>query len=398
MFASVLKMLTSCLRPSRKTYKSLDEELLRTSSSISRNPSVAEDDLLWASSLKKHAAGEFSYASVQGNLNMEDFSQVESGPGGTFVGIFDGHGGPQAAQFVNEHLYANLQRSMAETESISPDVLAKAFAETEEAFLSLVEENWRAKPQWAAVGSCGLVGVIAEGMLYVSSLGDSRAVLGTYMKASGTVAAVQLSKDHNANDESVREELRAKHPGEADVVVQKSGVWRVKGIIQVSRSFGDVYLKRQEFQQEPLYSRFRLPEPLRSPVLSAVPTTTVHSIGVLDRFVIFASDGLWEHMSNQEAVNLVHTHPRQGIARRLIRIALKRAANKREISYSELQTLGRGKRRMVHDDISLVVLYFDYDKIKSKSRTTSHVSIKAGQALSDESSSLQDLDEDEVSI
>jgi large subunit ribosomal protein L7e len=43
----------------------------------------------------------------------------------------------------------------------------------------------------------------------------------------------------------------------------------VKGLIQVSRSIGDVYLKKAEFNREPLIGRFRLPEPLTRPVMSA---------------------------------------------------------------------------------------------------------------------------------
>ncbi|MFS8019818.1 putative [Pyruvate dehydrogenase (acetyl-transferring)]-phosphatase [Helianthus anomalus] len=35
----------------------------------------------------------------------------------------------------------------------------------------------------------------------------------------------------------------------------------------------------------------------------------MHEILPEDRFVIFASDGLWEHLSNQEAVDIVQNHP-----------------------------------------------------------------------------------------
>lgn len=30
-----------------------------------------------------------------------------------------------------------------------------------------------------------------------------------------------------------------------------------------------------------------------------------------DKFIIFASDGLWEHLTNQEAVEIVHSSPRR---------------------------------------------------------------------------------------
>ena len=79
--------------------------------------------------------------------------------------------------------------------------------------------------------------------------------------------------------------------------------------MQVSRSIGDMYLKKQEFNREPLYARFRVTEPLLRPVLSAEPTILVHDLQPNDRFLIFASDGLWEHLSNEEAVDIVNNHP-----------------------------------------------------------------------------------------
>ena len=71
-------------------------------------------------------------------------------------------------------------------------------------------------------------------------------------------------------------------------------------------SIGDLYLKKS-FNREPLYAKFRLPEPFKKPILSAEPTISVHQ---LDQFIIFASDGLRELLSNDEAVNMVQSHPR----------------------------------------------------------------------------------------
>ena len=80
--------------------------------------------------------------------------------------------------------------------------------------------------------------------------------------------------------------------------------------LQISRSIGDVYLKKAEFNREPLYAKFRLREPFKKPILSSEPSITVHELQPHDQFVIFASDGLWEHLSNQEAVDIVQNHPR----------------------------------------------------------------------------------------
>lgn len=117
---------------------------------------------------------------------------------------------------------------------MSVDVIKKAYQATEEGFLSLVTKQWPIKPQIAAVGSCCLVGVICGGTLYVANAGDSRAVLGRIMKATGEAIAVQLSPEHNVAIESVRQEMHLSHPDDPQIVVLKHNVWRVKGIIQVS--------------------------------------------------------------------------------------------------------------------------------------------------------------------
>lgn len=86
--------------------------------------------------------------------------------------------------------------------------------------------------------------------------------------------------------------------------------WKILFLWQVSRSIGDAYLKKAEFNREPLLPRFRLPEPFFKPILSSEPSISVHKLRPEDQFLIFASDGLWEHLTNQEAVNIVNNYPR----------------------------------------------------------------------------------------
>ncbi|KAK8480099.1 hypothetical protein V6N13_030121 [Hibiscus sabdariffa] len=73
-----------------------------------------------------------------------------------------------------------------------------------------------------------------------------------------------------------------------------------------------------------------------------MPSLLVHKLLPDDQFLIFASDGLWEHLSNREVVKIVQTSPRNGIARRLVKAALKEAAKKREMRYSDLDNIDRG--------------------------------------------------------
>ncbi|CAN6463189.1 unnamed protein product [Victoria cruziana] len=239
MVTAVMKIVTPCWRPS-----SVEGEALRNGSSATSNNGKV-DGLLWYKDFGQHINGDFSMAVVQANNLLEDQSQiesgplstVESGPHGTFVGVYDGHGGPETSRFVKNNLFDNLKRFAAEQQTMSAEVIRKAFAATEEGFTSIVTKNWASKPQIAAVGSCCLVGIICDGTLYVANVGDSRVVLAKSVKSTKEVAAVQLSEEHNACIESVRQELRSLHPEDSHIVVLKHNVWRVKGIIQVTICF-----------------------------------------------------------------------------------------------------------------------------------------------------------------
>ena len=62
------------------------------------------DALMWHTDLKPHATGDYSIAVVQANSCLEDQSQVYTSSSATYVGVYDGHGGPEASRFVNTHL------------------------------------------------------------------------------------------------------------------------------------------------------------------------------------------------------------------------------------------------------------------------------------------------------
>ncbi|KAJ6368857.1 hypothetical protein OIU78_001266 [Salix suchowensis] len=393
MLSGLMNLLRACFRPRSDRHVHTNSET-----------GGRQDGLLWYKDHGQHVNGEFSMAVVQANNLLEDQSQLESGslslhesgPYGTFVGVYDGHGGPETSRYINDHLFQHLKRFTSEQQSMSVEVIRKAFQATEEGFLSLVTKQWPMKPQIAAVGSCCLVGVICNGSLYIANLGDSRAVLGRAVRATGEVLSIQLSAEHNACIESVRHELHALHPDDSQIVVLKHNVWRVKGLIQVSRSIGDVYLKKPEFNKEPLYTKFRLREPFKNPILSSEPSISVHQLQAHDQFIIFASDGLWEHLSNQAAVDIVQNHPRnvsikmcstpseiltnKGSARRLVKAALQEAAKKREMRYSDLKKIDRGVRRHFHDDITVIVVFLDSNLISRASSTVkcSDISVRGG--------------------
>ncbi|KAJ0088052.1 hypothetical protein Patl1_32973 [Pistacia atlantica] len=333
MLSWLARIALVCWRPVRR-YARMNKDNINLKE-FDFSDSALRDNLLWCKDLEKHSYGDFSFAVVQANEVIEDHSQVEIGRDATFVGVYDGHGGPEASRFICDHLFLHLMKMKEMLSSV------EAWLEKTVPFLRIFLE-----------GSCCLVGVIWRGTLYVANVGDSRAVIGS-LGRSNKIVAEQLTRDHNASMEEVRQELKSLHPDDSHIVVMKHGVWRIKGIIQVSRSIGDAYLKQPEFSLDPSFPRFHLPEPIRRPVLTAEPSVYTRVLQPNDKFLIFASDGLWEHLTNQEAAEIVHNNPRDGVAKRLLRTALNIAARKREMRYDDLKKVEKGVRRFFHDDITV---------------------------------------------
>ncbi|XP_044979329.1 probable protein phosphatase 2C 29 isoform X2 [Hordeum vulgare subsp. vulgare] len=329
-----------------------------------RSGSVADDGLVWDVGLKAHASGEYSVAVAQANEALEDQAQVLVSPASTLVGVYDGHGGPDAARFVNARLFSLIQELASQSGGLSAQVIKRAFGATEEEFMGMVEKSWPSQPRLMSVGSCCLVGAIEDGTLHVANLGDSRAVLGRLASTAGkkrrarAVVAERLSRDHNVADEEVRREVAEAHPDDPHIVMSSHGVWRIKGIIQVSRSIGDAYLKRPDLCS-PAVMQSLCPFPLRRPVMSAVPSVTSRRLRPGDQFIIFASDGLWEQLSDDAAVGIVSRSPRKGVAMRLVRAAQLEAARKKDMRYESIAAIEKGRRRRFHDDITVVVLFLD---------------------------------------
>ncbi|XP_015574757.1 probable protein phosphatase 2C 42 [Ricinus communis] len=376
MLQALMNLLSLCFRPFGH-----QQDNCNSNSASSKFESVSregKDGLLWYRDIGRYGSGEFSMAVVQANQVLEDQTQIESGSFGTFVGVYDGHGGPEASRYVCDHLFRHFQALSAERQGVvSAETIQRAFRATEEGFTSLVSESWTTYPQIATAGTCCLVGVIYQQTLFVANLGDSRVVLGKKVGNTGAIAAIQLSTEHNANLEAIRQELKELHPHDPQIVVLKHGVWRVKGIIQVSRSIGDVYMKHARFNREPINGKFRLPEPMNMPILSANPTIISHPLQPNDSFLIFASDGLWDHLSNEKAVDIVHSHPHAGSAKRLVKAALQEAARKREMRYSDLKKIDRKVRRHFHDDITVIVLFLNHDLISRGTLQIPPVSIRS---------------------
>lgn len=116
MFSWLERVVMACWRPVSQ-YARMSKDSCTSNGSHNNNnyndddsdsDSVIPDPLLWCKDLEKHFYGDVSFAVVQANEVIEDHSQVETGCNATFVGVYDGHGGPEASRFIRENLFLNL--------------------------------------------------------------------------------------------------------------------------------------------------------------------------------------------------------------------------------------------------------------------------------------------------
>ncbi|KQJ94271.1 probable protein phosphatase 2C member 13, mitochondrial [Brachypodium distachyon] len=248
------------------------------------------------------------YSSFRGKrATMEDFYDVKltevDGQPVSLFGVFDGHGGSRAAEYLKEHLFENLMKHpkfLTDTKL----AISETYQKTDSDFLESESNAFRDD------GSTASTAVLVGGHLYVANVGDSRAVISKAGKA------MALSVDHKPNRTDERKRIE-----NAGGVVIWAGTWRVGGVLAMSRAFGNRLLK---------------------PFVVAEPEIQEELVdGDLESLVL-ASDGLWDAVENEEAVSLAKTEDvPESAARKLT-----------EIAYS------RGSA----DNITCIVVQFQHDK------------------------------------
>ncbi|KAF9993535.1 hypothetical protein BGZ65_010913, partial [Modicella reniformis] len=213
-----------------------------------------------------------------------------------FFGVFDGHGGWCCSQKVAQELAPTVASElnlikdkndvMAVMEAIENGFVKldnKIVNETVERVLEFPSRPLACSSLLPAImGSCALLAYVdtKEKDLYVACTGDSRAVLGVYepssplplsnKKSGGSGGghswkAVPLSFDQTGRNRWEVRRLQKEHPGEEDTVVMRG---RVLGGL-------------------------------------ARPVVKHHKIRPEDRFLVMATDGLWDKLSSDEVIQLV---------------------------------------------------------------------------------------------
>ncbi|CAG8689129.1 9780_t:CDS:1, partial [Funneliformis caledonium] len=168
----------------------------------------------------------------------------------------------------------------------------------------------------ALSGSCALLAYIdaANKDLYIACTGDSRAVLGVKEtdneKGGKRWKAVALSEDQTGRNENEVKRIDKEHPGEEGNIILNG---RVFGGLEPTRAFGDSKYKWDMKMQDGIFTKFfKIKRGLAGgsrnktpPYVTARPEITCHKLTENDKFLVLATDGLWDELSNEEVVELV---------------------------------------------------------------------------------------------
>eukprot|EP00884_Botryococcus_braunii_P007934 jgi/Botrbrau1/17141/Bobra.0157s0038.2 len=134
-----------------------------------------------------------------------------------------------------------------------------------------------------AAGCTAIVAVLEGNRLYVANAGDSRAVL------CRRNIAIALSTDHKPASDTERDRIHKAGGFISDV----GGVSRVNGNLNLSRAIGDLRYKGNQLLKP------------ADQIITAEPDIVKIELEEGDRFVVLACDGIWDVLSNQQAVQFV---------------------------------------------------------------------------------------------
>ncbi|KAI3690086.1 hypothetical protein L2E82_48061 [Cichorium intybus] len=292
-----------------------------------------------------NVSGSSNYVSAYskgGNkgINQDSFIVWESFGGKEdvmFCGVFDGHGpwGHLVGKRVKKVMPAYLLHFWQEA-CASKNANFDQFGMWKKSFMkacSTVDYDLELHPVIDSFFSgTAAVTLIREGdLLVVANIGDCRAVIGT-TSDDGSLVAVQLSVDFKPNLPQETERIY-KSGGSVAESEDEPGVSRIRASndetlegpgLALSRAFGDFFVKESGLISEP-------------DVIERTITTR-------DRFVILATDGVWDVVSNEKAVEIVSSSEKDESSKRLVEYAA-----------------GQWKRQrpgFCCDDISVVCLFF----------------------------------------
>jgi serine/threonine protein phosphatase PrpC len=205
-----------------------------------------------------------------------------------------GQGGELVAQFALHEVQRRLEKHADFTNNIE-----KAFKQTFLGVDASLNEEVLIEPLYAGTTAC--VALLRDNKLVLANAGDSRAVLARKKNKGDGWEALDLTKDQNPDlpAEQARIEDMGGYVSPPPEPGLSARVWLDMDCTQIglamSRSIGDHAVKKIGVIAEPVVS--------------------YHDITADDDFVIFATDGVWEFVTSEEAVRVVSENMNRGATR-----------------------------------------------------------------------------------
>jgi pyruvate dehydrogenase phosphatase len=300
-------------------------------------------------------------------------------PSVNLYGVFDGHGGWQVSEYCMKTVPKKFNELFLDTNTIE-DSIRKVFLSTDADIKAQIEKAYDfGFSKSARVGSCGLVSIVTESKIFIGNVGDSKSTI----IRKGKKYQV-LTTDQSADNPIERNRLVKEHPDEPDIFkckkewtekvggglftaseeIRKYSICYVKGVLQPTRAFGDFHLKYERLSFDKDRNKGFLNDGYKKsfPYITADPEITVIDRRPDDQFLVLATDGLWDELSDEEVTEIVEAQIAAGsdcqkISTVLVEEALKKAAIKSNLPIEMMCNLPQGpRRRSIHDDISVIVV------------------------------------------
>ena len=253
-----------------------------------------------------------------------------------YIGVCDGHGlvGHDVSKYLIENLPKNLNTALKKTNKFIShketlySTLKQVFVETNKSLCKVPTIDTKFS------GSTCVTIILTKNKIISANAGDSRAVMGRHI--NGKWLSIELSHDQKPNNPGEKER-KLSHGGRIEAYKDENGgdfgpprVWLkyedVPGLA-MSRSFGDEVAASVGTISEPEIEEYEITED--------------------DKFIIIASDGIWEFISSQECVEMIKDFYEKKDLKGCLKFLLNESS-KRWIKEEE-----------VIDDITAVLIFFD---------------------------------------
>ena len=299
-------MITSPLSITNSSYsnKLAPKEYPNMFLSSIRKQSQKEKKLKFSKKIKKIQAickVGFSGVSLK-KLNQDDyfiFPNFLNNSTYSFFGVCDGHGtfGQNISFYLKENLPQNVMNEFLkyDIQNLSEintyffsQIILYTFSETNK------EMNEDERIDSSISGSTCISVICTPERLFCINVGDSRCVLGKFDKNKNQWIPKNLSKDHKPSD-----------PNEKARIIQSGG--RIESFMDEEGNYEGperVWLKNEDTPGLAMSRSFG-DEIAHTVGVTVSPDIYDYLFVEEDKFIILASDGIWEFMSSDEVVDIV---------------------------------------------------------------------------------------------